>query len=65
MCQFLKRNKKQYGKLLPKEGETIPRDTLFVVLIFEYQFRLKGGGKKFQIQPKGDTKKCKMTTKES
>ena len=62
-CQFLKRNKKQYGKLPPKEAETIPWDTLCVDLIGKYQFTPKGGGKKFQIPSKGDEKKYKMTTK--
>ena len=62
-CQFLKRNKKQYGKLPPKEAEIIPWDTLCVDLIGKYQFTPKGGGKKFQIVPKGDEKKYKMTTK--
>ena len=32
-CQFVKRNKKQYGKLLPKEAD----------LIGKYQFAPKGG----------------------
>ena len=63
MCQFLKRNKKQYGKLPPKDPESIPWDTLCVDLIGKYQFPPKGGGKKFQILPKGDEKKYKMTTK--
>ena len=62
-CQFLKRNKKQYSKLPPKEAETIPWDTLCVDLIGKYQFTAKGGGKKFQIVPKGDEKKYRMTTK--
>ena len=62
-CQFLKRNKKQYRKLPPKEAEIIPWDTLCVDLIGKYQFTPKGGGKKFQIVPKGDEKKYKMTTK--
>ena len=32
---------KQYGKLPPKEAETIVQDTLFVVLIRGYQFTPK------------------------
>ena len=52
-CQFLKRNKKQYGRLPPKEAETIPWDTLCVDLISKYQFTPKGGEKKFQILLKG------------
>ena len=36
MCQYMKRNKKQYGKLPPKEVETIPWDTLCVDLIGKY-----------------------------
>ena len=43
--------------------ETIPWDTLFVDLIGKYQFTPKGGGKQFQILPKGDEKKYKMTIK--
>ena len=56
-------NKKQYGKLPPKQAKTIPWDTLCVDLVGNYQFIPKGGGKKFQILPKGDEKKYKMTTK--
>ena len=41
-CQFLKRNKKLFGKLLPKDTESKPWDTLFVNLIGEYQFTPKG-----------------------
>ena len=61
-CQILKRNKKQYGKLPPKEAETKPWDILFVDITSIYQITSKGGGKKFQITPKGDVKKFKMTT---
>ena len=61
--QFLKRNKKQDGKLFPKEAETIPWDTLYVDLIGKYKFTPKGGGKKFLIVSKGDDNKYKMTTK--
>ena len=32
-------------------------DTLCIDLIGEYQFTPKGGGKKFQILPKGDERK--------
>ena len=39
------------------------QDTLCVDLIKKYQCILKGGGKKFQILPKGDEKKQKMATK--
>ena len=60
--QFLKRNKKQYGKLPPKEAETIPWDTLCLDLIGKYQFIPKEGGKKFQILRKRDERKYKMTT---
>ena len=42
MCQFLKRNKKQYGKIPSKEAETIPWDNLFVDLIGQFQFTPKG-----------------------
>ena len=57
-----KKNKNLYGKLPPKEAETILWDTLYVDLIGKYQFTPEGGGKKFQIVPKGDEKKYKMTT---
>ena len=60
---FLKRNKKQYGKFHPKETETISWDTLCEDLIDKYQFKSKRGGKKFEILPKRDEKKYKMTTK--
>ena len=36
ICQFLKRNKKQYVKLPPKEADTIPWDTVFVDLSGKY-----------------------------
>ena len=52
--QFLKRNKKQYGKGPPQKAEAIPWDTLCVDLIGIYQFSPKGGGKKFEILPNGD-----------
>ena len=41
--QFLKRNKKQYGKHSLKEAETIPWDILCVDLIGKYQFIPKEG----------------------
>ena len=47
MCQFRKRNKKQYGKLPPKDAENIPWDALCVDLIGKYLITPKGGGKKF------------------
>ena len=59
----MKRNKKHYGKLPPKEAETIPWDTLCIDLIGKYQFTPKGGGKKFQILSNGDEEKNIMTTK--
>ena len=48
-CQFLKRNKKKYGKSPPKEAESKPWDLMCVYLIGQYQFTLKGGGKKYQM----------------
>jgi len=51
-CQFLKRNKKQYGKLPPKKAETDPWDVLCVDLIGKYQFSPKGGGKEYQLKTK-------------
>ena len=47
MCHFLKGNKKQYGKLPPKEAETIPWYTPCVDLIGKHKFIPKGGGKKY------------------
>ena len=38
VCQFLKRNKKQYGKLPPKEAESKHWDVLCLDLIGQYQF---------------------------
>ena len=53
----MKSNKKQYGKLPPKETEIIPWDTLCVDTISKYQLTSKGGGrKKFQIVHMGDEK---------
>ena len=60
---FWKKNKKQYEKFPPKEMETITWETICVDLINRYQFTPKGGGKIFQIIPKGDERRCKMTTK--
>ena len=37
--------------------------SMYRSLIGKYQFTLKGGWKKFQIVPKEDEKKYKMTTK--
>ena len=51
-CQFLKRNKKQYGKLPSKEAQTNPWDILCVDLIEQYQFTPKGRGKKYQMTTK-------------
>ena len=62
-CQFLKRNKKQYGKFPRTKVEIIPCNTLFVDLISKYQFTPKGCGKQFQILPQGDEKKYELTTK--
>ena len=61
-CQFRKGNKKQFGKLPPKE-EIILLNTLCLDIIGKYQFTPKGGGKQSQILPKGDEKKYKMSTK--
>ena len=61
--QFLKRNKKHYRKIPPREAETRLRGTLCVDLISKYQFISKLGGKKFQIAPKWDKKNFNMTTK--
>ena len=50
--QFLKRNKKQYGKLPPKEIESKPWEVLCVDLIGQYQFKPKGKDKKYQMTTK-------------
>ena len=47
--QFLKRYKKQYEKLQPKEVESKTCDILCVDVIGQYQFTPKGGGKKYQM----------------
>ena len=51
-CQFLKRNKKQYGKLPPKKAEANPWDVLCVDLIGKYQFSPKSGGKEYKLKTK-------------
>ena len=51
-CQFLKRNKKQYGKLPPKEVESKPWDVLCVDVLGQYQFTSTGGGMKYQMTTK-------------
>ena len=40
----------------PMKAETIRLDTLYEDQIGKYQVSPKGGGKKFQIVPKGDEK---------
>ena len=50
--QFLKRNKKQYRRLPPKEAESKAWDVLCVDLIGQYQFSPKGRGKKYQMTTK-------------
>ena len=46
------KNKKQYGKLPPKEAESKSWDVLCVDLMGQYQFTSKGRGKKYQITTK-------------
>ena len=48
-CQRLKRNKKHYGKLPPKQAEATPWQTLCVDLIGRYKLNPKGGGKKYEM----------------
>ena len=50
-CQRLKRGKKKYGKLPPKEAEAQPWDTLCVDLIGKYQFTTKDGGAEYKTTP--------------
>ena len=62
-CQRLKRGKKKYGKLPPKEAEAQPWDTLCVDLIGKYQFTTKGGGAEYKISPPPSNEKYKLKTK--
>mgnify|MGYP000473878471 FL=1 len=56
VCQRLKRNKKNYGKLPPKQAEATPWQTLCVDLIGRYKLDPKGGGKKYEMTTeKGST----------
>ena len=56
VCQCLKRNKKNYGKLPPKQAEATPWQTLCVGLIGRYKLDPKGGGKKYEMTTeKGST----------
>ena len=48
-CQFLKRGKKKYGKLPPKQAETQPWETLCVDLIGEYKFTAKEDRKRYKM----------------
>ena len=50
--QFLKRNKKQYGKQPPKETESKFWDVLYIDLIGQCQFTPKGGDKRYQMTTK-------------
>ena len=45
VCQRLKRNKKNYGKLPPKQAEATSWQTLCVDLIGRYKLNPKGGDK--------------------
>ena len=51
-CQFLKKNKKQCGKLPPRGAESKAWDVLCVDLLGEYQFTRKGEGEKYQMTTK-------------
>ena len=48
-CQRRKRNKKHYGKLLSKQAEATPWQTMYVDLIGKYKLNPKGGGKKYDM----------------
>ena len=48
-CQRLKRNKKNYGKLPPKQAEATPWQTMCVDLICKYKLNPNGGGKKYEM----------------
>ena len=53
-CQFLKRNKKNYGKLPAKQAETQPWDTLCIDLIGKYRMTPNKGGRKYAMKGKKD-----------
>ena len=48
-CQYLDKNKKQYGNLSPKEAEGQSWDVVCEDLIGRYRFKPKDGGKKYQM----------------
>ena len=52
MWQFLKRNKRNYGKLPPKQEETQPWDMLCIDLIGKYRMTPKKGGRKYAMKGK-------------
>ena len=53
-CQFLKRNKRNYGKLPAKQAETQPWDTLCIDLIGKYRMTPNKGGRKYAMKGKKD-----------
>ena len=53
-CQFLKRNKRNYGKFPPKQAQTQPKDTLCIDIIGKYRMTSDKGGRKYVMKDKKD-----------
>ena len=54
MCQFLKDNKRKYGKLPAKQAENQLWDTLCIDLIGKYGMNPNKGGRKYAMKGKKD-----------
>ena len=54
MCQFLKRNNRNYDKLSGKQAETQPFDTLCINLVIKYRMTPNKGGRKCAMKGKKD-----------
>ena len=54
MCQFLKRNKRNYGKLPAKQTDIQLWDTLYIDLIGKYRMTPNKGGRKYAMKGKKD-----------
>ena len=50
MCQILKCNKQNYGKLPPKQADIQPWDTLCIDLIGKYRMTHNKGGRKYAMK---------------
>ena len=53
-CQFLKRKKRNYGKLPAKQAETQPWDTLCIDVIGKYRTTPNKGGRNYAMKGKKD-----------